>query len=75
METLTKKEIKRLVKNGAYIDITNEKYSTLELIRKSGYEVIGKSYGNYGMTGCLIKCRDGNCYAITERNGILFYIA
>ena len=51
METLTKKEIKRLVKNGAYIDITNEKYSTLELIRKSGYEVIGKSYGIYGITG------------------------
>ena len=71
---MTKKEIKAYIKNGIAKDITNigsqEAYKLCETIHK---DVIGISYGVYGMTGAIIKdTNTGDFYAITARNSVLF---
>ena len=69
MKKMTLKEIKRLVKLGAALDITAADISNIK-----SYEKIGYSVGVYGINGGLIRDNNGNLYAITARNSNLFRI-
>lgn len=64
----------KYIKNFPAIDITNEKISDLEKIRKNKIETLYLSCGKYGMNGCVIADQDGNLYKITARNSALFYM-
>lgn len=71
MKTMKLKEIKRLVNIGAAVDITTDNGS-LERYRR--LDPIAVSRGKYGMNGGLLKDHEsGKLYAITARNGALFY--
>ena len=69
MRKYTQKELKRLVKSGCALDITNAK----------GYDVIPEKYiqigyavGTYGIIGKLFEGYSGKKYAITERSSAIF---
>lgn len=67
----TQREIKRLIKVGAAIELTDAK-----TINAGRLEVVALSFGVYGMNGGLFRdYESGQLYAIPCRNSILFYYA
>lgn len=77
MNKTTQKEIKRLVRAGAAVDITAASSETLEKIRskENGLESVAVSVGTYGRNGQLLRGRKtGKLYAITARTTNLFWI-
>lgn len=67
----TQREIKRLIKVGAAIELTDAK-----TINAGRLEVVALSFGVYGMNGGLFRDHEsGQLYAIPRRNSILFYYA
>jgi hypothetical protein len=70
MEKYTQKELKRLVSNGAAIDLTNS-HDRNDV--KESYRQIGYSAGVYGCNGKLLQgIESGQLYAITTRSTALF---
>ena len=66
---ITQKTIKQLVKEGAATDISPMKTRPSH----RDLDVIGISYGVYGMNGALfINRKSGKLYAITSRSTLLF---
>lgn len=72
---LTQKEIKRLIKTGAAVDITTWTSEKIKELQNKNIEKIGLSFGVYGTNGGLFKDKDGNLYAITARTSNLFALA
>lgn len=72
---LIQKEIKRLVKTGAAVDITTWDSEKIKELQNKDIKKVGLSFGIYGMNGGLFKDKGGNLYAITERTGNLFILA
>lgn len=67
----TQKEIKRLIKVGAAIELTDT-----ATIPAGRLEAVALSFGMYGMNGALFQdAETGQLYAIPCRNSILFYYA
>lgn len=67
----TQREIKRLIKVGAAIELTDAK-----TVNAGRLEVVALSFGVYGMNGGLFRdYESGQLYAIPRRNSILFYYA
>lgn len=65
----TQREIKRLIKAGAAIELTDTK-----TVPCGRLETVAMSFGIYGMNGALLKdCETGQLYGIPRRDGILFY--
>jgi hypothetical protein len=75
MKELKQKEIKRLVKTGAAVDITTWDSEKIKELQNKSIENVGLSFGIYGMNGGLFKDKDGNLYAITARTSNLFALA
>lgn len=70
---ITQKEIKRFIKTGAAVDITNAPTTTLDEIKHNEKEHL-TSFGIYGMNGALFVTNNGNIYGITSRCSSLFYM-
>ena len=69
MKKYTQKELKRLVKSGCAIDITNAKgYDAIP----EKYIQIGYATGTYGIIGKLFEGSSGKKYAITKRTSAIF---
>ena len=69
MEKTTQREIKRLVKLGAAIELTDTK-----TIPAGRLTTVAMSFGLYGMNGAILKDDEsGQLYASPRRDGILFY--
>ena len=69
MEKTTQREIKRLIKLGAAIELTDTK-----TVPAGRLTTVAMSYGVYGMNGAILKDDEtGQLYAIPRRDGILFY--
>jgi hypothetical protein len=67
---MTQKQLKELVKSGAAVNITTAE--SREAIPEN-YDILARSYGNYGANGMLIKGRDtGRLYAIVARSTAIF---
>lgn len=67
----TQKEIKRLIKVGAAIELTDT-----NTIPAGRLETVALSFGMYGMNGGLFRdYESGQLYAIPRRDSILFYYA
>ena len=67
----TQKEIKRLIKAGAAIELTDTK-----TVSCGRLETVAMSFGIYGMNGGLFRDTEtGQLYAIPRRDSILFYYA
>lgn len=65
----TQKEIKRLIKAGAAIELTDTK-----TVPARRLHTVAMSFGIYGMNGGLFRDMEtGQLYAIPRRDGILFY--
>lgn len=65
----TQKEIKRLIKVGAAIELTDT-----ATIPAGRLETVALPFGMYGMNGGLFRdYESGQLYAIPRRDGILFY--
>ena len=65
----TQKELKRLVKSGCALDITNAKgYDAIP----EEYIQIGYAVGTYGTIGKLFEGYSGKKYAVTKRTTALF---
>lgn len=69
MEKYTQKELRRLVRIGAAVDITGA--SDRNAIPEY-YTQIGYSNGIYGCNGMLFKGKSGKLYAITKRTSAIF---
>ena len=69
MIKVTQKEIKRLVRIGAAIDVTN-----VDAPDPKGYfEKVMWSQGGYGANGVVVKdTGDGTLYAVTSRSSNMF---
>lgn len=68
---ITQKEIKRLIKAGAAIELTDTK-----TVPAGRLNTVTMSFGIYGMNGGLFRDTEtGQLYAIPRRDGILFYYA
>ena len=69
MRKYTQKELKRLVKSGCAVDITNaEGYDAIP----EKYIQIGYTVGTYGIIGKLFEGSSGKKYAITKRSSAIF---
>lgn len=67
----TQRELKRLIKVGAAIELTDTK-----TINAGRLEVVALSFGVYGMNGGLFRDYEtGQLYATPCRNSIRFYYA
>ena len=67
----TQRELKRLIKVGAAIELTDT-----NTIPAGRLETVALSFGAYGMNGGLFRDYEtGQLYAIPRRAGILFYYA
>lgn len=65
----TQREIKRLIKVGAAIELTDTK-----TVPAGRLQTVAMSFGIYGMNGGLFRDTEtGQLYAIPRRDGILFY--
>lgn len=65
----TQKEIKRLIKAGAAIELIDTK-----TVSAGRLQTVAMSFGIYGMNGGLFRDTEtGQLYAIPRRDGILFY--
>ena len=69
MEKLTQKELRRLVKIGAAIDVTNASNSSAV---PENYSQIGYSAGIYGCNGMLLQGESGQLYAVTSRTTAIY---
>lgn len=70
MTKYTKKELRRLVKIGAAVDVTNA--NRREAIPED-YRQIGYSCGEYGCNGMLLQgCESGTLYAVTDRTTAIY---
>ena len=66
---VTQREIKRLIKAGAAIELTDTK-----TVPCGRLETVAMSFGIYGMNGGLFRdTQTGQLYGILRRNAILFY--
>lgn len=65
MKKYTTRQLKELVKTGAAIDITDTISRTAV---PEQYYIIGRSKGNYGINGLLMRGKSGKLYAITSRS-------
>ncbi len=65
MKKYTTRQLKELVKTGAAIDITDTISRTAV---PEQYDIIGRSKGNYGINGLLMRGKSGKLYAITSRS-------
>lgn len=65
MKKYTTRQLKELVKTGAAIDITDTISRTAV---SEPYDIIGRSKGNYGINGLLMRGKSGKLYAITSRS-------
>lgn len=66
-------EIKRLVKLGAAVDITNDGEDVEQMIDNDRPLVTAMlSQGVYGLNGAVLQGKSGKLYAITCRNTTLF---
>lgn len=75
MKKTTKKEIREYIRLGLAQDITLYDFDQAEQLRKAHtLDVIVVSRGVYGMTGVLLQDENGECYAITARNSVLFQL-
>ncbi|MDE7025555.1 MAG: hypothetical protein K2O88_06725 [Paramuribaculum sp.] len=71
MEKTTQREIKRLIKLGAAIELTDTK-----AVKYSELRTVAMSFGIYGMNGALFQHETtGQLYAIPSRSTLLFYYA
>lgn len=71
MEKTTQKEIKRLIRLGAAIELT---YNDRDRITPGQLDKIAMSFGIYGMNGAIFKdSKTGQLYAIPGRSTALFY--
>ena len=70
----TQKELKRLVRTGAAVDVTN---ASQDIINNIIYNrtVLAYSAGVYGLNGILVKNYDGTLYAVVGRTLNLFQLA
>ena len=69
MEKITQREIKRLIRLGAAIELTDTKR-----VKHSELRTVAMSFGIYGMNGALFKHdKTGELYAIPRRSTLLFY--
>lgn len=67
----TQRELKRLIKVGAAIELTDT-----NTIPAGRLETVALSFGMYGMNGGLFQdAETGQLYAIPRRDSILFYYA
>lgn len=73
MKKITQKEIKRLIRNGSAVDITDAPTKTLEAIKHNEKEHF-TSFGINGMNGALFVTNSGDIYGITSRSSSLFYM-
>ncbi len=73
IRTMTQKQIKDYVRDGAAIDITNYGFSEMkDFLHSHDLDKIAVSRGTYGINGGLLQDRDtGEMYAITARNSVL----
>lgn len=66
---ITQSELKRLIKVGAAIELTDTK-----TVPAGRLQTVAMSFGIYGMNGGLFRDMEtGQLYAIPRRDGILFY--
>ena len=65
----TQKELKRLVRSGVAIDVTNAKKRS-EI--PESYRQIGYSAGVYGCNGMLLQGDSGQLYAVTSRTMAIY---
>lgn len=70
---ITQKEIKRLIRTGAAVDITNAPTKTLKAVKLNEKEHF-TSFGIYGMNGALFVDNKGDLFGITSRCSSLFYM-
>lgn len=69
--TTTQSELKRLIKVGAAIELTDT-----NTIPAGRLETVALSFGMYGINGGLFRDQEsGQLYAIPRRDSILFYYA
>ena len=69
MRKYTQKELKRLIKSGCALDITNAKgYDAIP----EEYVQIGYAVGTYGIIGKLFEGSSGKKYAIIKRSSAIF---
>lgn len=73
----TQKEVKQYIYTGIAEDITHYNFNEIEKLRKDcgGFDVVGCSYGTYGINGCVVQGRNGNFYAVTKRSTAVFQIS
>lgn len=69
MEKYTQRELRRLVKIGVAIDVTNASSSTAIPER---YRQIGYAKGIYGCNGMLLQGESGQLYAVTARTTAIY---
>lgn len=69
MEKYTQKELRRLVKIGVAIDVTNASSSTAI---PEQYRQIGYAKGIYGCNGMLLQGESGQLYAVTARTTAIY---
>ena len=75
MKKTTKKEIREYIRLGLAQDITAYNFDQAERLRKvHTLDVIAVSRGVYGMTGAILQDENGDRYAITARNSMLFQL-
>ena len=67
---MTQKELRRLVRIGAAVDVTNA--GDRGVIPEEYYTQIGYSHGIYGCNGKLFKGKSGKLYAITSRTQAIY---
>ena len=66
---ITQREIKRLIKAGAAIELTDTK-----TVPYGRIQTVAIAFGIYGMNGGLFRdTQTGQLYGIPRRNAILFY--
>lgn len=75
MKRITKKELKSYIALGLAKSLDNYSHDECRTIRSScDFEKVAYCIGVYGLSGGLLKDKNtGNMYAITARNGSLFF--
>lgn len=71
MKKTTQKALKNLVKIGAAMDASTLDACTYNNLRPVERLAISRSI--YGANGLLFRGADGDLYAVTARNSVLFY--
>ena len=69
MEKYTQKELRRLIKIGVAIDVTD---AGSRSVIPENYRQIGYSKGIYGCNGMLLQGDSGQLYAVTARTTAIY---